>query len=175
MKKVLTIFLVLALVMSLSAPAFAANQTEARTDLSYMYVAEPEYTVTIPGTLKLDFGRNSLYITVSDANYLAGKRIEVTLDATQDNRSGSSYFNLWKNGVDDFANAIPYYVIVGFLNDDPDDPDMLESGFYDPHILNRFTGDGTKEIFISVPLSYASMMEMDVPYTGHIVFGIKLV
>jgi hypothetical protein len=52
MKKIFTVILTVALLMSLSVTAFAANTTGGETEVSFN--VDPTYTVTIPATVELE-------------------------------------------------------------------------------------------------------------------------
>ena len=52
MKKIFTVILTVALLMSLSVTAFAANTTGGSTEVSFN--VDPTYTVTIPATVELE-------------------------------------------------------------------------------------------------------------------------
>lgn len=54
MKKIISIFLVLVLMLVLSVPAFAANTTGGRMTLTY--AVGSEYTVTIPADVVIKNG-----------------------------------------------------------------------------------------------------------------------
>jgi len=95
MKKALTIILALALVMSLSVPAFAAPDSSKDTTLNFsLTIAGPAYTVTIPGTLPLGLGSTSLGITCQMIDRSLGyyEEIVVTFEGTQ-TRSGYRYYD----------------------------------------------------------------------------------
>jgi len=182
MKKFLTLILALALVLSLSVPVFAANETSARTDLSFIYADnEPSYIVTIPASLELSMGENFLPITVTDAENLNGKKITVTIEGTNE-----------PNGIGGFATVlhVPYEILLsGYTNEVRYNIFNAEGnliGEGGPHIfavhdrtLAEFDGNGEKSIKISniesvwSPPSFPIMP--NVPYTGYIVFGIKVV
>ena len=167
MKKTLTIILALALVMGLSVPAFAAE--EHKTDLSFTYtVASPTYTVTIPGSMALEFGYNYLPITVSDMENLGGKTIVITFEGNQHGpfSEGSIYYDsfLWKNGINNKATNLTYSLYI-------ENGECY--GYYNAigEMLLTFQDNGTKELTVGVPVN--SNVEPNTPYTGWVIFGIK--
>ena len=175
MKKFLTIILALALVMSLSVPVFATNPTSGQTDLSFIYVNEPVYTVAIPPALALELGNNYLPITVSDVQYLGDKTITVTFEGTQrrsnpGNEPARYYLQLSYQNI---SNS--------FLYDLFDSMDIEAEGFFvtvqQGRWLADFQSNGTKTIrlFIDPDVINGSILTPNVPYTGYIIFGIKLV
>jgi len=183
MKKTLTIILALALVMSLSVPALAANQTEGRTDLIFTYIpAEPVYTVTIPGSLNLEIGMNFLPITISDAENLRDKTVVVTFEGTQEYSSSFDWYflSLQSEVIDSSVYSIPYSIIGANgveLGNDPGNPGIATSGI----ALAEFTDNGTKQItaFIDEDDVYIDKLMNELHantlFTGYIIFGIKLV
>jgi len=168
MKKFTVAIIALALVMSLSVPAFAANQTSAQTELSFTYVpVEPSYTVTIPGSLPLVFGDNYLPITVSDTGNLSGRAVTVTFEGTQ-HQSDSHY---WMYLRPDVPGDSPHYELYN-----ADDVQILSTAANPSgHILAQFTVDGIKQIKILFSYNEIKYMEPGVTYTGQLIFGIKLV
>ncbi|MCL1982341.1 MAG: hypothetical protein FWG53_04515, partial [Clostridiales bacterium] len=172
MKKALTIILALALVMSLSVPVFAANPTDSRTDLSFILeTAQPTYTVTIPGSLKLEIGDNVLPITVSDAVNLGGNNVVVTFEGTQYGTPVVKYA-LMLQFNDSITNAV-YYKIF-----DMNDIDLQHGDGYTVPVapgiaLASFAGNGSAKIRINVP-DQTGWAYPNVLYTGYITFGIKL-
>ena len=170
MKKFLIFTLALALLMSLSVPAFATeydqDDTGGQTNLSFM-VAGPTYTVTIPAALNLTTGDNLLPIEVSDAD-LDGKTIKVTFEGTGDAFSATAYnLNLFPSGggtyleynlFDSTGSSIGYGVATKGTK------------------LAEFTSDGTKniKIYIAPSVVTASWFQKGIAYTGYITFGIAL-
>ena len=85
MKKFMTLILVLALVMSLSAPVLAYQAGDnPKTDVTFTYtVAEPKYTVEIPAKIELVLDQwLELPVTVSGGatETLNGRKIVITLE-----------------------------------------------------------------------------------------------
>ena len=169
MKKFTVAIIALALVMSLSVPAFAANPTGAQTDLSFTYTAAvPSYTVTIPGTLDLVLGYNNLPVIVAAAQNLGGKTVTITFEGTQAFDLDHYVYDLWPNGISSVDNARYALFTAG-----DNIPVVSTSSKPVGHILADFTDNGTQEIVILVPSGQSIVP--DVPYTGSITFGIKLV
>jgi len=167
MKKFTVAIIALALVMSLSVPAFAANETDAQTNLSFT-LSSPSYTVTIPGTLDLVLGYNNLPVTVAAAQNLGGKTVTITFEGTQAFDLDHYVYDLWPNGISSVDNARYALFTAG-----DNIPVVSTSSKPVGHILAEFTNNGTQEIVILVPSGQSIVP--DVPYTGSITFGIKLV
>jgi len=146
-----------------------------------MLSAEPLYTVRIPGKLNLNFGENYLPIEVSEAQYLDGKEIAITFEGSQcsiySGTPGLYYYKLelWRDG------EVPYFFLDG---------EWLEYNFFNTTngryiyedstrvyaggTLLQFAGNETQNLGIDVE-DWSGITTPDVPYTGHIIFGIKLV
>ena len=133
---------------------------------------EPTYTVTIPTTLDLAVGDNYLPVTVSNTQDLGGKAVAITFEATQDNANNGSglYYRmcLWPNGISGETSVI--YKLFNAENSE------IISNAANPagQILVDLNGNGTKKIRINLPEPNAGILP-NVPYTGYIIFGIKLV
>ena len=171
MKKLLSIILALALVMSLSVPAFAADETR-KVDLSF-YEEEngPVYTVTIPGSLDLTRGDNWLTITCF-TDSLFDKTVTVTFEGTQTSNQfvlhtdwiGNQSYNLAYR-LYDFNNVyvgyapFPGRVLVEFDT-------KTYSGNLEEKIRIFIDPDDTINDGID--------FQPGVPYSGYIIFGIKL-
>lgn len=177
MKKYLTLILALALVLGLSVPAFAANETEKRTDLSFVYeVAEPIYTVTIPGSLALKSGGNAVPITVSDADDLNGKAVRVSIESTNYGsriclvRVGAANpTSLTQSSDHIFATGeirIGEKRLALAPGPSPMPTESIGGGFY------NFYANETLNLTFSLPTELAIPNEV---YTGYIIFGISLV
>ena len=173
MKKALVIFLALALVMGLSAPALAAEDDYRQTHLYFYYgVTEPIYTVTIPDGLYLEFGNNYLEIVVEGVDDLMGKLVTITFEGTQLYYEDLEAFGaiLWPNGEYE-GDSVNYHIRdslgrqLGFL----------EGSNYYPAggVLAEFTENSTQAINLYVyPIQ--SYVKSNVEYTGYIIFGISL-
>ena len=185
MKKFLTLFLAVALVMSLSVPAFAADydetDSEAQTNLSFT-LAGPTYTITIPATMNLSVGNNNIPITVSDMDNFSGEKIVVTAKETQaeeDIGSGTYFydFHLWPNGTIPAMLADVLMYTVHRLDGTSDYYAISPS---ETHIVAEFTANGTENVQITVmnylghPLGALDPIPTGVPYTGWITFGISV-
>ena len=179
MKKLITIILTLALVMSLSVPVFAADD-ERQTNVSFTYDAPtPSYTVTIPAeiTLSLD-GPVSLAVEASNVENLGGRKIVVT---HEDSSKAVIPYSMYTNERLAVSNANAngqYYSILGFSigNSQLTLPDQGS-------VLLEFETNETKYLnFVMVTDAFSSAEDFDAtrilpnsPYTGWITFGIKLV
>jgi len=176
MKKFTTILLALMLVMGMSVPAFAENETAKQTDLSFMLPpSAPVYTVTIPGSLVLEAGDNYLPIEVSDTANFSGKSVVVTFEGTQYLVAG----NYWTILGEPDGSGISYILKDSDNNLLPSwRPTNFSDSIYAPlnhSTLATFNGNGTK--YINLELKEYELEEVipDVEYTGYIRFGIKLV
>lgn len=136
MKKLLSIFLVFALVLSLTAPMIAEDETEpgssgsetSDTELSFSYdYVEPDdgdsdgdddgdgdgdgdgplYTVDIPDNRTLGLGTNYLSVEAVLWDAIGDHTISVTIEGTQDTDDTLYSTRLWRDGVND-AFRIPY-------------------------------------------------------------------
>ena len=185
MKKALTIMLALALVLSISAPAFAAEDDYRQTNLNFYYsVSEPTYSVTIPSSMDLFLDIVTLSnVTVTDVTNLNGKTIAITVeDATN---GDVSWFDVNEHHdyliVENLEATGKYYktlaiAVIGELNT------ITRLGeFTDGRLLFEFTEDDTKDIGFTA-LSSVAPYQLDPGliypnsyYTGYIIFGIKLV
>ena len=191
MKKFITIILTLALVLSLSVPVFAAeNPTEAKTELWFTYtVPEPVYTVTIPATINLKLNEGGhLDVTVSDIENIGNKKISITLEDALTGRpdffSSSpihDYFVLRNKDVSENSTLYDgYYRDIGYIIWTPSNGGLNYLPNYDWELM-QFAENETKQLGFGI-LPYNGDDELDVskllpnsPYTGYIVFGIKLV
>ena len=88
MKKLFTVILAVALVMSLSVTAFAANTTEGKADITT--IINPTYTVTIPANTTVafnatetDFG--AIEVTASQIHPNKCIKVELTSDGKLEN------------------------------------------------------------------------------------------
>ena len=176
MKKFLTLFLAVALVMSLSVPAFAADYDEtdssAQTDFS-LTIAGPTYTITIPATMNLSVGNNYLPITVSDMDNFSGEKIVVTAKETQAEYSTHFMFYLWPNGTEPGNDEYIIYTVINSASAG------LARIVKDTQFkVAEFTANGTNNVQIIVE-GYVgnppgTPIPTGVPYTGWIVFGISV-
>ena len=82
MKKLALGATIFATALFCAMPAFAANTTSARTDLTLFVPNDPVYTVTVPETVALSATENTqVPVTASDVKYIPeGKKISVTLE-----------------------------------------------------------------------------------------------
>ena len=174
MKKFMNLLLAVALVMSLSVPAFAApydeTDTEATVNLSFTLTAAatPSYTVTIPGSLNLKEGDNFLPITVSDAD-LDGGSINITLEETsREYDAGKFNTTLYVGGIYSMNNYIRYWIY-----DSVGSPYIIS--FVSGTLLEEFTDNGTKNPNFFVVTGESYLSSPGSTYTGHITFGIEYV
>ena len=77
MKKFISITLAIALILSLSVPAFASS--ERRTDFTLNYVAQPTFLVSIPADMDLKVGYNPMNVTLSRVENLGEDKVVVYL------------------------------------------------------------------------------------------------
>ena len=168
MKKFLTLLLAVALVMSLSVPAFATEydetDTEATTNLSFSLLAAPTYTVTIPGSLNLVEGNNYLPITVSDSADLDGGSIVITAEETNDPHGTPDNWvqRLVVGGGESASDYINYHINNIDLNDY-----VFTSGTE----IFSFTADGTQNVILNIK-ALTNMAQPTETYTGFLTFGI---
>ena len=87
MKKYITLILALALVMSLSVPAFAEGETVGpgdKVEVGFTFeVNEPKYTVEIPAVIELELGEMvnlPVTTTIYNPELLVGRKIVLTLE-----------------------------------------------------------------------------------------------
>jgi len=173
MKKALIIILALALVMGLSAPAFAAEDVFRPTELYFYYDApEPIYSVTIPDGLHLDYGDNHLEIVVESVDDLMGKVVTITFEGTQLYYEDLEAFGaiLWPNG--EYEGDSVSYEIRDSLGRQLG---SLESanGYPAGGVLAEFSENSVQAINLHV-YQVQSHVKPNVEYTGYIVFGISL-
>ena len=103
MKKVFAVILTVALLMSLSVPAFAANTTGGEADITTSIA--PTYTVTIPADVNVDF----------NATETAFGAIEVTASQIHPNKCikvALASDGKLENSIDD-TKVIPYVIQDG--------------------------------------------------------------
>jgi len=170
MKKYLSIILALALVLSLSVPVFAANESSAQTDLSFTAeLAAPSYTVTIPSSLNLNLGDTYLPIEISEVENIDNKAVVVTFEGTQQSAGVNQFITLLEppKGV---LSGI-YYGIYDINNlRIGGGSNVISAGLY----LVAMNGEGEANIRINIPTDTPDIVP-GATYQGHIVFGIKLV
>ena len=133
-------------------------------------VPEPLYTVTIPETLALTVGGNALTITVSDTANLGGKAVTITFEGTQAKiAEGTDYRYGAQLDPESGGAGLPYELFNA-------DNAPVTSTAANPagQTLADFTGNGTKTISLYIDESALDTVERGIPYTGYIIFGIKL-
>ena len=197
MKKYITLILALALVMSLSVPAFAEGETVGpgdKVEVGFTFeVNEPKYTVEIPAGIELKLGQQvSLPVTVSGGatETLEGRKIVITLE---DATAGESWNSEWAiyDGVthsDDllivensFATGEYYKTLNYFINPPEAYNGKSLAGYLDQgRTLLEFAEDGTKNLGFQLAEKTGghdinpALIYPNSEYKGHIVFGIKL-
>ena len=178
MKKSVCVILMLALVLSLSVPAFAQSQT---TELAFTYpTPEPSFTVSIPGELVLEIGQNLMTIGVICGD-LEGKQVIITAEETNEPntyQSDGSFFTrlVRKDGGADFVRY--------FLRDEEgwgaiSHTATLTDTFYSGAELFKFSEAGKEYLdFYIFPMNQSSSSlnnaVVGVDYVGYLIFGIKL-
>ena len=182
MKKLLSILLALALVLSLSAPVFAApNQTEAQTNLSFVYEpAVPVYTVSIPASLTLAIGDNYMEIElVTEVDTLQGRNVNITFEGTNYSDHGSTGMVLvMQSDPNDYMGYVLFYQLrselhSGSLFSADIGKSLLVFDEYDGIIGN--TGIAVKPIIIYISPPPNAQIVPGRHFFGYINFGIKLV
>ena len=186
MKKFVSIFLALALALSLSVPTFAEGDTVGpgdKVEVKFTYaVVEPKYMVEIPATveLKLDEVVNlPVTLGISNPEVLDGRKIAITLEDVLTGQPpiggiNSDWFIVQNIGVPyGYYSTLSYAIIAG--------------GYRWHHItdhsgrnLLEFTDTGVKDIgFLLEAISgWSYDLKLIYPnslYKGWIVFGVKIV
>ena len=175
MKKFTAILLAITLVLNLAVPAFAANETSKRTDLSFTYVPEPTYTVEIPAKVDLHYGETEIPIKLLSAENLNGKTVAVTFEGTQENSN-----NFYLRNGDAMYVPILNYTLYVFTK-----PNWEGGEFWATDEYSGMTGKdfiGRTMVAFDEPGEGAYYLEItDEPesknmyYYGTIIYGIKLV
>jgi hypothetical protein len=151
-------------------PAYGDDGDERLTYISFTYeyiAVEPSYYVTIPASISLKYDE-VVYADFSvTMQNLDGKQIEIFYIDTQD-----GYLRLVNHSVESQYTAYIYYSfeteLLGFINSRaiaPGEP------------LFVFSDSGTERVPFSLNSAENrnSQIQPNVPYTGHIIFGITLV
>ena len=177
MKKALILILALALVMSLSAPAFAAEDVYKQTELYFYYdVPEPIYSVTIPDEMYLDLGENYLEIAVEGDGDLMGKAVTITFEGTQiyvETDWAKGYVaSLLPNDEDDGWSSVWYEIYCA------DGTNLEWIGDFAVYpaggtLATFYELGSSQEINIHVYPSQPNIRP-NIEYTGYIIFGISL-
>ena len=184
MKKYLCVILSLVLLFSLSVPLSAEDDFH-QTELSFLLESpEPAYYVTIPDEFKLEKIGDSNYLEISaiGIEVIDGKMLSITIEATQcyDELSDRYITELWPDGVEPYdvgiynfgvrnSNFIVYDIFA------PDGEYVLSGYFIPGRELTSFIVD---EIQYAALIIQERERDHIIPgqlYTGHIVFGVKLV
>ena len=170
MKKLLCVVLSLALILSLSLPAFAEERQVDLTFIDETVIPAPEYSFTIPDSLSLAFGvEEDLLIEVELQNLADGAYVEVFFAGTQDDED-----QLCLDSADALAAGYTGYVLYSVEIDGAGPRDNLEVG----ETLATFTEDGqeaTLSLLVSDALNDVGDIAPDTPYTGYIVFGARMI
>ena len=177
MKKFITITLALALALALFVPALAANETEAQTNLSFIYsVSEPTYTVTIPGTLELNIEYTELFIEASEVDNLGDKSIYVTFEGTQMETPLEGFFFLELDTKEVEEKYLSYELYDSWGQ-------CMMCDYYDgvySNILQQgqvfaiFGENSTQMIQTFINPDWLNYIAPNVTYSGYIIFGISL-
>ena len=185
MKKFLSVILATVLIFSLCAPVLA-KEDNLETYLWFLYdeTPEPKFTVTIVTELDLEVGHNPLPITVAPVqegnNDFGNKFVSITVESTQAQPDTSELvcLDLWDassaNPYDDVQLHYLLFDSFGTMIDQRDET-FTPSVIYKGTEVAVFDDYGTQYISIYVDESQLLFIDPDVKYTGHIVFGIKLV
>jgi len=188
MKKFASIILVLALALSLSVPAFAAD--DRKTDVFFTFeVNEPKYTVEIPAGIELKLGQTVYFpVTVSGGatETLEGRKIVITLEDALAGKSWDSEWAIYDNVphsddlliVENFFATGEYYKALSYSisNSASGTVGWLDKG----RTLLEFTEDGTVNLRFLLSFDVGghvinqSLIYPNSEYTGQIIFGIKL-
>ena len=185
MKKIMTFIIVLALALSLSAPAFAETYTEGDTPKTEVFltydIAEPKYTVEIPAKiyLKVNGDLVNLTVNVEGMETLSGRAIVISianaLIGEVSWHSSTDPYNDWLI-IENPKAEYPYYKTLSYyiVGASP----RLSELAKEPVL--KFTEDGSKDIAFSLSTSEGTnIMEMskicpDYFYSGWVTFGIYI-
>jgi len=96
MRKIISVFFAAVFVLCLSPPVFAANETEAKTELTFIYSpSSPTYTVEVDGTWKKGTDTGLTITTNGDISKFEGVKINgVLIDSSNYTLSGNTVITL---------------------------------------------------------------------------------
>lgn len=184
-------FLVMVFCVLLSSSAYAANETETKTTVTYELQEEESkgggvtytpdatgdggtdeqkiYELDIPATVSLNEG-NALNIRMSYCELPEGKNIIVYIDGDRTFDSSDGYLHLKAAGEHDDAKVMVSRNTADFNNlEEVRGPGLHEVGVYDWSWIFP-----SKYGYLSLDLIYIDQIEPDT-YTGTIYFAIKVV
>ena len=107
MKKIIALLLTLTMMLSLSVPAFAANESSG--SMAVTYNVESSYVINLPD-VTLTGESTTFDITADYVHIASGKKLTVKLDADQTLTSGKFY--LFKDGGTDLNTAMECSIYV---------------------------------------------------------------
>ena len=179
MRKVTIIFIILALVLSLTVPAFAADQTRETIVTLTFEVAEPKYTVEIPASIELDLDEAVyLPVTVNGAETLSGRTVVIKIADAVNGKV--SYYSGYSDDcfiVENITATGSYYKTIGYSITNPETYSGVAniSGISDWKAC-EFTEDGTKNLdFLVMQDNFdPNLVLPNSKYTGWVTFGISL-
>ena len=186
MRKFTIIFVLLALVLSLSVPAFAYESGDKVEVSLTRRAAEPKYYVSIPASIELKLYENVyLDVTASDIANLGNKKVAITLDDAlvghPSNLPGGYSDTIFIVKHISASDPYPYYEALGYyIYGEIANGHMLSDPMFNLSLL-EFTEDNTKQIMFYIgeisgdyPID-PSLILTNSSYTGWVIFGIKLV
>ena len=191
MKKFIPLILALALVLSLSVPAFAIDERDVEVTFTYD-IPEPKYYIIIPSSIELSLnGPVNLPVTAEGVASLEGRKIAISVsDAlfgiiTYDHQERSDMLIVQNEQATD-----PYCAALGYVIDGQVGTiQYKDSGI--GRTLLRFTEEETQNLSFKMYLGYyeddnhdfdfpawgalkPSMIYPNSKYTGWVTFGIKV-
>ena len=179
-KKILTMMLAAASLLTAATPAFAANTGSAHTDFSLYVANDPVYTITAPETVSLNpTEHTNVEITASDVKYIADdKKISVKIS-----KGSGIYGRLYLQGSegDEMNGNSPYLMTLMVKGTSGE----VKSGALQKQIkgleLASFTEDGTATYEIypcsqDYPNGTGNLaIQKGVHYTGYMDYSVQYV
>ena len=181
MRKFTIIFVILALLFSLSVPVFAADDDDTRdTVVSFTFeVATPRYSVNIPASIELDLdGPVYLPVTVVGTDTLSGRTVVIKIaDALNGEVSyldEMEYNDDWFMVENTAANGA-YYKTIAYVIGNPETHSFINF-FSDSANWKacEFSADGTQNLAFTAQVDDPNLVLPNSKYTGFVVFGISL-
>lgn len=177
MKKLALGATIFATALFCAMPAFAANTTSARTDLTLFVPNNPVYTVTVPETVALSATENTqVPVTASDVKYIPeGKKISVTLE-----KGNGTFGRLYLEGTNEETGK--EYKMTLYIKGTEGEFKMgaLENQIKGMELAS-FTEDGTmnyelRPAALNYPDSTSDnlVIQKGVQYSGYLTYGIEL-